>query len=146
MKSPTKSRPLYDAERMKQKKLALEQKKIEAELSQCTFKPKVVAKSTKPKGDDGGGKAAGEAKLFDRLYQASQKRAENLEKLRHEREEQEKSIATFQPKITSSHAGRSGSKQPFHERLYNKDYMQKVTADREQKKLEAEQKFTYKVS
>lgn len=146
MKSPTKSRPLYDAERMKLKKLALEQKKIEAELSECTFKPKVVAKSTKAKSDDAGGKVAGETKLFDRLYQASQKRAENLEKLRHEREEQEKSIATFQPKITSSHVGKGGSKQPFHERLYNKDHMQKVTADREQKKLEEEQKFTYKVS
>lgn len=146
MKSPTKSRPLYDAERMKQKKLALEQKKIEAELSECTFKPKVVAKSTKAKGDDAGGKVAGEPKLFDRLYRASQKRAENLEKLRHEREEKEKSIATFQPKITSSHTGKGGNKQPFHERLYNKDHMQKVTADREQKKLEEEQKFTYKVS
>lgn len=146
MKSPTKSRPLYDAERMKQKKLALEQKKIEVELSECTFKPKVVAKSTKAKSDEAGDKVAGEAKLFDRLYQASQKRAENLEKLRHEREEQEKSIATFQPKITSSHTVKGGSKQPFHERLYNKDYMQKVTADREQKKLEEERKFTHKVS
>lgn len=151
MKSPTKSRPLYDAERLKQKKLALEQKKIEAELSECTFKPKVVAnKAAKSKSDDAGKSAGGDAKLYDRLYQASQKRAENLEKLRLEREAQVKSVATFHPKITSSGSTKSSaagaSKQPFHERLYNKDHMQKVTADREQKKLEEVQKFSFKVS
>lgn len=145
-KSPAKSRPLYDAERLKQRKLALEQKKIETELSQCTFKPKVVAKAAKVKGDEAGGKAGGDAKLFDRLYQASQKKAENLEKLRHEREAQEKLVATFHPKLTAAAAAKAENKQPFHERLYNKDHMQKVTAERELKKLEEEQKFTFKVS
>ncbi|KAF1315985.1 hypothetical protein FI667_g15689, partial [Globisporangium splendens] len=145
MKSPAKSRPLYDAERLKQKKLELEQKKLETELSQCTFKPKVVAKNPKLKADDATGKVAGEEKLFDRLYQASQQRAERLEKLRQEHHAHEKMIATFQPKITSSSGNAKGtSKQPFHERLYSKDYMQKVTADREQKKLEDEQKFSFK--
>lgn len=147
MKSPAQSRPLYDAERQKQKKLALEQKKLESELSECTFKPKVVAKNTKSKGDEAAGKAVGEDKLFDRLYHASQERAERLEKLRQARHEQEMSIATFQPKITSSGgSGKGATKQPFHERLYNKDHMQKIAADREQKKLEDEQKFTFKVS
>ncbi|TYZ61446.1 hypothetical protein PybrP1_011964 [[Pythium] brassicae (nom. inval.)] len=150
MKSPTKSRPLYDAERLKQRKLALEQKKIATELSECTFKPKVVAKAGKAKSDEAaggsGGKPGGDAKLFDRLYQASQKRAENLEKLRHEREEQEKLVATFHPKITTAAAAKADGKppQPFHERLYSKDHMQKVTAEREQKKLEEEQKFSFK--
>lgn len=146
LKSPTKSRPLYDAERLKQRKLALEQKKIATELSECTFKPKVVTKAAKAKGDEASGKPGGDAALFDRLYQASQKRAENLEKLRHERKAQEKLVATFHPKITAAATTKAETKQPFYERLYSKDHMQKVTAEREQKKLEEEQKFSFKVS
>ncbi|RLN98819.1 hypothetical protein BBJ28_00001421 [Nothophytophthora sp. Chile5] len=151
-KSPLKSRPLYDSEREKQKKLALEQKKIDTEMSACTFKPKVGLKRLKSKIEgtpDTAAGAAADSTFYDRLYQASIQRAERLEKLRQEQDDKEKSEAPFQPKTTTSRsraAKKSQAKatQPFHKRLYNKDYMQKLAAAREQRRLEGEQQYTFK--
>ncbi|RLN91725.1 hypothetical protein BBJ28_00005831 [Nothophytophthora sp. Chile5] len=151
-KSPLKSRPLYDSEREKQKKLALEQKKIDTEMSACTFKPKVGLKRLKSKIEgtpDTAASAAADSTFYDRLYQASIQRAERLEKLRQEQNDKEKSEAPFQPKTTTSRsraAKKSQTKatQPFHKRLYNKDYMQKLAAAREQRRLEGELQYTFK--
>ncbi|KAG7395776.1 hypothetical protein PHYBOEH_003174 [Phytophthora boehmeriae] len=151
-KSKVKARPLYDSEREKQKRLDLEQKKVEAEMSECTFKPKVSTKRLKSKVEDTPNSTAGaalpDANPYNRLYQASIQRTERLEKLRHERDEKEKSQTPFQPKITASRSrlpkDRAKVKQPFHKRLYSKDYMQKVDAAREQRRLEGEQQFTFK--
>ncbi|KAF4320243.1 hypothetical protein JM18_005111 [Phytophthora kernoviae] len=151
-KSKVKTRPLYDSEREKQKRLDLEQKKIEAEMSECTFKPKVSAKRLKSKPEDAPDATTiattADSNPYNRLYQASIQRAERLEKLRQERDEEEKSQAPFQPKISASRSrlskDRAKAKQPFHKRLYNKDYMQKVDAAREQRRLEGEQQFKFK--
>jgi len=150
-KSPVKTKPLYDSEREKQKRLALEQKKIEAEMSECTFKPKVSTKRLKGKTEepsDAPTGAATDANPYNRLYQASIERAERLQKMRQERDEEEKAQAPFQPKITARSRmlkAKTKSKEPFHKRLYNKDYMKKVDAEREQRRLEEEQQFTFKV-
>lgn len=150
-KSPVKTKPLYDSERERQKRLALEQKKIEAEMTECTFKPKVSAKRMKSKADepaDAAGDAAVDANPYKRLYQASIDRTERLQKLRQERDEEEKAQAPFQPKITARSRAlkaEAQAKEPFHKRLYNKDYMKKLDHEREQRRLEEEQQFTFKV-
>ncbi|KAL4177656.1 hypothetical protein KRP22_002586 [Phytophthora ramorum] len=150
-KSPVKTKPLYDSEREKQKRLALQQKKIEAEMSECTFKPKVTAKRLKVKAEEPSDlptDSAAEANPYNRLYQASIERAERLQKLRQDRDEEEKAQAPFQPKITTRSRVAKGQakakQQPFHKRLYNKDYMKKLDAEREQRRLEEEQQFTFK--
>ncbi|ETP06250.1 hypothetical protein F441_17334 [Phytophthora nicotianae CJ01A1] len=149
-KAPGKPKPLYDSEREKQKRLALEQKKIEAEMSQCTFKPKVSAKRLKSKAEgsaDSTTEAATNANPYNRLYQGSINRTERLQKLRQERDEEEKAQAPFQPKITARSRmlkDKAKTKEPFHKRLYNKDYLKKLDAEREQRRLEEEQQFTFK--
>ncbi|GMF65358.1 unnamed protein product [Phytophthora lilii] len=149
-KSPVKTKPLYDSEREKQKRLALEQKKIEAEMSECTFKPKVSAKRMKSKVDDASETRTDthvDTNPYNRLYQASIDQAERLQKLRQERDEEEKAQAPFQPKITArSRLAKAKTKttEPFHKRLYSKDYMKKLDAEREQRRLEEEQQFTFK--
>lgn len=150
-KSPVQSKPLYDAEREKQKQMLLEQKRKEAEISECTFKPKVLSK--KPSAKAEAGSATGEeGKIYDRLYRAGKVQAERIERLRKEREDEEKSKAPFQPQLvtsSSSHKAKEGDaqqKEPFRKRLYKKDHMQKISADREQQKLEEERRFSYKVS
>ncbi|KAE9045201.1 hypothetical protein PR003_g2253 [Phytophthora rubi] len=149
-KSPVKTKPLYDSERERQKRLALEQKKIEAEMTECTFKPKVSAKRMKSKAEEPASAtndAAVDANPYKRLYQASIDRTERLQKLRQERDEEEKAQAPFQPKITARSRAlkaKAQAKEPFHKRLYNKDYMKKLDAEREQRRLEEEQQFTFK--
>ncbi|KAF1778796.1 hypothetical protein GQ600_6184 [Phytophthora cactorum] len=149
-KASGKAKPLYDSEREKQKRLALEQKKIEAEMSQCTFKPKVGAKRLKSKAEgpsDATTDAATDANPYNRLYQASINRTERLQKLRQERDEEEKAQAPFQPKITARSRmlkDKAKTKEPFHKRLYNKDYLKKLDAEREQRRLDEEQQFTFK--
>ncbi|KAG3109674.1 hypothetical protein PI125_g10712 [Phytophthora idaei] len=149
-KASGKAKPLYDSEREKQKRLALEQKKIEAEMSQCTFKPKVGTKRLKSKVEgpsDATTDAATDANPYNRLYQASINRTERLQKLRQERDEEEKAQAPFQPKITTRSRmlkDKAKTKEPFHKRLYNKDYLKKLDAEREQRRLEEEQQFTFK--
>lgn len=152
VKSPVKrTKPLYDSERDKQKRLALEQKKIEVEVSKCTFKPKVSAKRMKSKTEgpsDSTTNAATDANPYNRLYQASIDRMERLQKLRQERDEEEKAQAPFQPKITARSRmlkAKAKTKEPFHKRLYNKDYMKRLDTEREQRRLEEEQQFTFKV-
>ncbi|POM75425.1 Hypothetical protein PHPALM_7477, partial [Phytophthora palmivora] len=149
-KSPKQMKPLYDFEREKQKRLNREQKKIETEMSQCTFKPKVSAKRLKSKNEgpsDATAETNTDANPYNRLYQASIDRTERLQKLRQDRDEEEKAQAPFQPKITSRSRAlkaKSKTKEPFHKRLYNKDYMKKLDAEREQRRLEGEQQFTFK--
>ncbi|KAG7388301.1 hypothetical protein PHYPSEUDO_012827 [Phytophthora pseudosyringae] len=149
-KSPVKTKPLYDFEREKLKRLALEQKKIESEMSECTFKPKVSAKrmKSKPEGpSDAATDRATDANPYNRLYQASIDRTERLQRLRQERDDEEKAQAPFQPKITARSRmlkTKAKTKEPFHKRLYNKDYMKMLDADREQRRLEEEQQFTFK--
>ncbi|DBA04665.1 TPA: hypothetical protein N0F65_012248 [Lagenidium giganteum] len=138
-KSPVSSRPLYDAERERQRKAKLEQKKMEAEMSECTFKPKVVSKTKKKATDDAS--KGDEGSLYDRF---SQQRSERMEKLRQEHEEQERVNATFQPKISTTAKSKESTKKPFYERLYNKDHAQQVQAEREQKRIEEESKYTFK--
>ncbi|GMF31831.1 unnamed protein product [Phytophthora fragariaefolia] len=151
-KSPVKTKPLYDSEREKQKRLALEQKKIEAEMTECTFKPKVSTKRIKSKAEDPANAppndAVVDANPYKRLYQASIDRTERLQKLRQERDEEEKAHTTFHPKITARSRAlkaKTLTKEPFYKRLYNKDYMKKLDAEREQRRLEEEQQFTFKV-
>ncbi|OWZ00369.1 hypothetical protein PHMEG_00028455 [Phytophthora megakarya] len=150
-RAPVKSKPLYDSEREKQKRLNREQKKIETEMSQCTFKPKVSTKRLKSKADDSSDsttETTTDANAYNRLYQASIDRTERLEKLRQERVEEEKAKAPFQPRITNRSRvlkAKNNTKEPFHKRLYNKDYMKKLDAEREQRRLEGEQQFSFKV-
>ncbi|KAJ8578389.1 hypothetical protein ON010_g816 [Phytophthora cinnamomi] len=149
-KSPVKTKPLYDSERERQKRLAREQKKIESEMTECTFKPKVSAKRVKSKAEEPANvtnDAPVDANPYKRLYQASIDRTERLQKLRQERDEEEKAQAPFQPKITARSRAlksKAQAKEPFHKRLYNKDYMKKLDAEREQRRLEEEQQFTFK--
>ncbi|KAK1930533.1 hypothetical protein P3T76_013855 [Phytophthora citrophthora] len=149
-KSPVKTKPLYDFEREKQKRLSREQKKIESEMSHCTFKPKVTAKRMKSKADDAPDaavEAVPDANPYNRLYQASIDRTERLQKLRQVRDEEEMAQAPFQPKITTRSRvlkAKAKTKEPFHKRLYNKDYMKKLDAEREQRRLEEEQQFSFK--
>jgi hypothetical protein len=148
-KSPVQSKPLYDADREKQKQLLLEQKRKEAELSECTFKPKVLSKKpiTKP---EAGSTTGEDGKIYDRLYRAGKVQAERIERMRKEREDEEKAKAPFQPRLVTSSSAHKATdvqqKEPFHKRLYKKDHMQKISADREQQKLEEERRFSYKVS
>lgn len=150
LKAPPKNKPLYDSEREKQKRLALDQKKIDAEMSQCTFKPKVSAKRLKSKAEtptDATTDAAVDANPYNRLYQGSINRTERLQKLRQERDEEEKTHTPFQPKITARSRtlkDKAKTKEPFHKRLYNKDYLKKLDAEREQRRLEEEQQFSFK--
>ncbi|KAG1707216.1 hypothetical protein DVH05_026410 [Phytophthora capsici] len=149
-KAPVKTKPLYDFEREKQKRLAREQKKIESEISQCTFKPKVSAKRIKSKAEgasDSTVEAVSNANPYNRLYQASIDRTERLQKLRQVRDEEEMAQAPFQPKITTRSRvlkSKAKTKEPFHKRLYNKDYMKRLDAEREQRRLEEEQQFSFK--
>lgn len=145
VKSPIPSRPLYDAEREKQKKLEREQKKVETELSACTFKPKVTKKAA-------ASVKQSEEQLFDRLYHADQERKERMEKRRQEHDEQEKALTPFQPQLSSSTIAHIKSvekqaklQQPFHERLFSKDHLQQVEHEREQRRLEEERRFSFKV-
>lgn len=153
-KSPVKTKPLYDAEREKQKQALREQKKAETEMSECTFKPKVLSKkpSTKP---EAGSITAEEGKIYDRLYRGGKAKDERIEKMRKEREDEEKAKAPFQPQLATAASqktkdkekdGEPKQKEPFHKRLYKKDHLQKTMADREQQKVEEERKFSYKVS
>jgi hypothetical protein len=133
-KSPVRSRPLYDEELVKQRRLEREQKKLEAEQ---LAKPKAVKKVKAQDGDNS---------FFDRLHQAGLQRAERLAKLKQERDEQEMANTTFQPKVSSAKSITKTSSQPFHQRLFDKDYLKKVAAEREQKKLEEEKRrFSFKV-
>lgn len=145
VKSPIPSRPLYDAEREKQKKLDREQKKVDTELSACTFKPKVTKKAAVSAKQS-------EEQLFDRLYHADQERKERMEKRRQEHDEQEKALTPFQPQLASSTVAHIKSvekqarlQQPFHERLFSKDHLQQVEHEREQRRLEEERRFSFKV-
>ncbi|KAL7686462.1 hypothetical protein Plhal304r1_c026g0086591 [Plasmopara halstedii] len=148
-RAQVRTRPLYDSEREKSKRLAREQQKIDSELSNCTFKPQVLsAKRLKSRAENLSTATADTAAVadpFSRLYQGSIDRTERLLKLRQERDEQEKAQAPFQPKISArSRTLKVKAKEPFYDRLYNKDYYMQVDAQREQRRLYGEQQFTFK--
>jgi hypothetical protein len=151
-KAPQNHRPLYDAERERQKRVEKERKKVDREMKECTFKPQTRPGLSSAKGD-----ASTETKLlsqlsfFDRLQETEKKKFEKRENLRKELEERETKEETFCPKINESK--RNKTKQDdernndiisFHERLFEKEYQQAVEAERMRKKLEQEASFSFK--
>nr|CCA20462.1 conserved hypothetical protein [Albugo laibachii Nc14] len=132
------SRPLYDAEREKEKRKLLEQKKIDAELCNCTFQPTVKRKSSKGNDATSGSKTD----AFDRLYQTSYAKKSTMDKLKNDQEERLKSQSS-RPR-TKKVTRDAADKKPFHERLYSKDYKQKLVAEREQRKMQKEAQFSFK--
>ncbi|OQR87693.1 hypothetical protein ACHHYP_08186 [Achlya hypogyna] len=141
-KSPTKSRPLYDAERERQKRLEKESKKVALEMAECTFRPAV--QRTKSTSAD---PTKEEKSFFDRMQESERKKEDRLEQLRREQEERKLKEATFRPKIIETKASKAATeeKKPFHERLFDKEYLLQQQAERERKKLEQDQ-YSFKPS
>ncbi|KAL0591275.1 hypothetical protein ABG067_001306 [Albugo candida] len=131
-------RSLYDAEREKEKKKMMEQKRIDAEVRNCTFQPTVKRKSSKGNRSVDGSKTD----PFDRLYQTAYAKRSMMEKLKKNEEERFESQLT-RPRVKRA-TKKSSDQKPFHERLYSKDYKQKLVADREQRKMQKESEFTFK--
>ncbi|EQC25185.1 hypothetical protein SDRG_16936 [Saprolegnia diclina VS20] len=138
-KSPAKSRPLYDAERERLKRLEKEEKKKQFEMAECTFRPAVQrTKSTEAKADD--------KSFLDRMQENERKKEDRLEALRKEQDERKLKEATFRPKIIETKSSKAlADDKPFHERLFDKEYLLQQQADRERKKLEQES-FSFKPS
>ena len=138
-KSPAKSRPLYDAERERLKRLEKEEKKKQFEMAECTFRPAVQrTKSTEAKAE--------EKSFFDRMQESERKKEDRLEALRKEQDERKLKEATFRPKIIETKSSKAlADEKPFHERLFDKEYLLQQQAERERKKLEQES-FSFKPS
>ena len=93
---------LYDLGRMKEKKILLEQKRMESEIRGCTFSPALAPKTQKLVKKSTGRNESPTNAVYNRLHLSAKRREEKIEEMRRARVDNSMAECSFTPKILNS--------------------------------------------
>ena len=138
---------LYDLGRMKQKKILLEQKRMESEIRGCTFSPALAPKTERLVGNSADRTKSTTDAVYNRLHSSAKRREEKIEEMRRTRVDNSMVECSFTPKIlqrSKSKKNASDSKSDKKAEVGNRLYQQGQRSIEKKKKLVEDDKIRLK--
>ena len=138
---------LYDLGRMREKKILLEQKRMESEIRGCTFSPALAPKTQKLVGKSTDRNESTTNAVYNRLHLSAKRREEKIEEMRRARVDNSMAECSFTPKILNSSKSKkigSNSKSDRKAEVGNRLYEQGQRSIEKKKKRVEDDKIRLK--